>query len=77
MMRRAAVATVVALLLGGCAPTVTGTPTWPGARLDRAHAPDQPEAEDKPRQPRRHRKGSDSPGDTRPGGPDDDRKIAV
>ena len=40
-------------------------------------APDQPEAEDKPRLPRRHRKGSDSPGDTRPGGPDDDRKIAV
>lgn len=35
-MRRAALATVVALLFGGCAPTVTGTPTWPGARLDRA-----------------------------------------
>lgn len=36
MIRRAAFATVVALLVGGCAPTVTGTATWPGARLDRA-----------------------------------------
>jgi len=35
MIRRAALA-VVALLLAGCAPTVTGTATWPGARLDRA-----------------------------------------
>ncbi|MBX7455693.1 hypothetical protein GR927_47595 [Mycolicibacterium sp. 3033] len=36
MIRRAALAAVVALLVGGCAPTVTGTATWPGARLDRA-----------------------------------------
>ncbi|BBX70934.1 hypothetical protein [Mycolicibacterium psychrotolerans] len=36
MIRRAAFATVALLLLGGCAPTVTGTATWPGARLDRA-----------------------------------------
>lgn len=36
MIRRAAFATVVLLLLGGCAPTVSGTATWPGARLDRA-----------------------------------------
>lgn len=36
MIRRAALATVAALLLGGCMPTVTGTATWPGARLDRA-----------------------------------------
>ncbi|MEH3142992.1 MAG: hypothetical protein PGN37_23070 [Mycobacterium kyogaense] len=33
---RAALATVVALTVGACAPTVTGTATWPGARLDRA-----------------------------------------
>ena len=36
MIRRAALATVVAVLVGGCAPTVSGTATWPGARLDRA-----------------------------------------
>lgn len=37
MTWRPGFATVVALLLvGGCAPTVTGTATWPGARLDRA-----------------------------------------
>ncbi|MEW5812849.1 MAG: hypothetical protein AB1925_25785 [Actinomycetota bacterium] len=35
MIRRAAFA-VAALLAVGCAPTVTGTATWPGARLDRA-----------------------------------------
>lgn len=28
-------ALVVATVLGGCATTVTGTPTWPGARLER------------------------------------------
>src|SRR3954469_2672807 len=32
---RAAVAVLVAALLTGCAQSVLGTPTWPGARLDK------------------------------------------
>ena len=36
MIRRTAFATVALLLLAGCAPTVAGTATWPGARVDRA-----------------------------------------
>ncbi len=36
MFRRAALASTVVLLFAGCAPAVTGTATWPGARLDRA-----------------------------------------
>ena len=36
MIRRAVIATLVIVLAAGCAPDVTGTATWPGARLDRA-----------------------------------------
>src|SRR5436309_4240225 len=32
----AALVLLLAVVLTGCAPAITGTPTWPGARLDRA-----------------------------------------
>ncbi|OBI80926.1 hypothetical protein [Mycobacterium sp. E740] len=35
-MRRTIVAVLVAAMLTGCAHEIAGTPTWPGARLDRA-----------------------------------------
>nr|WP_090338765.1 hypothetical protein [Mycolicibacterium malmesburyense]CRL66742.1 hypothetical protein CPGR_00103 [Mycolicibacterium malmesburyense] len=35
MIRGLAVAVVAAVTLGGCAHAVEGTPTWPGARLDK------------------------------------------
>lgn len=36
MIRRLLVLTVTGCLLAGCGATITGTPTWPGARLDKA-----------------------------------------
>ncbi|KWX65797.1 hypothetical protein [Mycobacterium sp. NAZ190054] len=36
MTRRGLVAVVAGCLLAGCGHAVTGTPTWPGAKLDRA-----------------------------------------
>ncbi|MDG4664949.1 hypothetical protein [Mycobacterium sp. 236(2023)] len=35
-MIRLLVLAMTGLLLAGCGPTITGSPTWPGARLDRA-----------------------------------------
>ncbi|AFM16797.1 hypothetical protein Mycch_2014 [Mycolicibacterium chubuense NBB4] len=36
MIRRAALATLAAVLLAGCSHVVAGSATWPGARLERA-----------------------------------------
>ena len=35
MVRSAALACVAAALVGGCAAPISGTPTWPGAKLDK------------------------------------------
>jgi hypothetical protein len=65
MITRASVVAALVVLLAGCGQTVAGTPTWPGAKLDRAVLT----AADLPAGVQYDRIDSDSPTGSGAGGP--------